>query len=547
MNEHQTIIRIASGQLVRLRLMGQGPAVVLCHESPRSSAALLPLAGRLADRFTCVMIDTPGFGLSDPMPQARPEIEEFAGVVIEVIDALGLAPVPVYGTHTGAAIAIEAAIQAPEKVAAAILDGYALFTPDEQAELLASYLPPFRPTLDGTHVAWLWARVRDQFTAFPWNRVSDGARLPFGPPPLAFHQAVVEDFLLAGDSYRVGYAAAFRYDHLAPLSRARVPVRLGTRLDDLLHPHMARAAAGAGPHVTIQDFPADRDLWGGDLAALFAQHAKGAQMNAEVLLSRAAAHQGGRQIVNTDQGAIVARIEGRGPPLVLLHDVPGGMADLDHIAQRLARHRRVIRINLPGLGASRLAVDASAGADTLVNGTRAALAALGVADAPVLAYGASLPVALGATTGPLIALDPWPQVAQDLADALPDLTPRWDGGHLTAAFWWARDYALFKPWFNRVNAHGRSIGAERDAERINHRFRACSLAGTTGTAIARALYEQACSGMLRDRDSRVLYYSADPDAEALHSWSVGAVGEDRVLGVPREAPALAAAILRCLA
>lgn len=551
MIKRQTIIRVASGQHVRLRLMGQGPAVVLCHESPRSSAALLPLAGRIADRFTCVMIDSPGFGLSDPMPQDRPEIAEFAGVVIAVIDALGVAPVPVYGTHTGAAIAIEAALQAPDKVSAAILDGYALFTPVEQAELLASYLPPFLPTLDGTHVAWLWARVRDQFAAFPWNRVSDGARLPFGPPPLAFHQAVVEDFLQAGDAYRVGYAAAFRYDHLAPLSRARVPVRLGTRLDDLLHPHMARAA-GQGPMVTTQDFSADRDVWAADLAALFAEHAGGEALDADGLLARAQAHQGARRVLNTAQGPVVARTDGAGAPVVLLHDVPGGMADLDHLAQRLAAQRRVVRIDLPGLGASRLAAGATPDLATpdlaaLADGTRRALSMLDAADAPVLAAGASLPVALAATTGPLVALDPWPQVADGLDEALPDLTPRWDGAHLNAAFWWARDAEIFKPWTNRTNAAGRGIGPERDAARIDQRFRATVLAGPTGVALARALYTEACAPALAERGGQVLLYDQDPDLEALTAWAASALGPGAARLVPREAPALADAVLAALA
>ncbi|MEM9198641.1 MAG: alpha/beta fold hydrolase [Pseudomonadota bacterium] len=545
MIERQTIIRVASGQLVRLRLMGQGPAVVLCHESPRSSAALLPLAGRIADRFTCVMIDSPGFGLSDPMPQDRPEIEEFAGIVVEVIDALGLAPVPVYGTHTGAAIAIEAAVQAPDKVSAAILDGYALFTPVEQAELLASYLSPFRPTLDGTHVAWLWARVRDQFAAFPWNRVSDGARLPFGPPPLAFHQAVVEDFLMAGDNYRVGYAAAFRYDHLAPLSRARVPVRMGTRLDDLLHPHMARAA-GQGAMVTTQDFSADRDEWGASLAALMADHAGGERLDAEQLLSRAQAHQGARRLVNTAQGAVAARIDGSGAPVVLLHDVPGGMADLDHLAQRLAAQRQVVRIDLPGLGLSRLAAGAAPDMATLAAGTRAALSMLGVADAPVIAAGASLPVALAASSGPLVALDPWPQCASGLEDALPDLTPRWDGAHLNAAFWWARDMEIFKPWTHRANAAGRGIGPERDAARIDSRFRAAVLAGPSGVSLARALYAEACAPALADRGGRVLLYDQDPDLDALSAWATASMGPGAAHAVPRSAPVLAAAVLDAL-
>lgn len=536
MNDLQTVMRLSSGQHLRLRLMGRGPAVVLLHESPRSSGALLALAGRIADRFTCVMLDSPGFGLSDPMPLSRPEIEDFAPVVIETIGRLRIGPVPVYGTHTGAAIAIEAAVQAPDLVSAALLDGYALFTPEEQAELLASYLMPFHSSLDGTHVAWLWARVRDQFAAFPWNRVSDGSRLPFGPPPLDFVNAVAEDFLMAGDAYRAGYAAAFRYDHMAPLSRSRVPVRLGTRVDDLLFPHMERAR-GAGALVTLQAFPADRDQWARDLAALMAEHAGAEAMDAGTLLARAGAHQGALRMVNTAGGPVAARIEGEGPPLLLLHDLPGGMADLDHLAERFRATHRVVRIELPGAGASRRAAPASP--EEVARDTAEAVAALGAAGAPIVACGASLPVALR-LDGPLIAFDPWPQVAP--AQDLPDLSPRWDGTHLLAAFWWARDHEIYKPFSHRVNAEGRKLGNERDAERIDARFRAAFLGGTAGVETARALHAESCAAALAARGGQALILDTDPDHAALSAWAGEALGADRVRSVARAVPPIVAAL-----
>ncbi len=54
------------------RRCGSGPAVVLLHESPRSSVALLPLI-ELGDGLTIFALDTPGYGGSDP-PLTRPEI-----------------------------------------------------------------------------------------------------------------------------------------------------------------------------------------------------------------------------------------------------------------------------------------------------------------------------------------------------------------------------------------------------------------------------------------------------------------------------------------
>ena len=50
------------------RVAGDGPPVVMLHPSPMSSAALLPMATALAAHFRVYAFDTPGYGLSDPLP-----------------------------------------------------------------------------------------------------------------------------------------------------------------------------------------------------------------------------------------------------------------------------------------------------------------------------------------------------------------------------------------------------------------------------------------------------------------------------------------------
>lgn len=513
--------------------MGQGPALVMCHESPRSSSALLPLAKRLAHRFTCVMVDTPGFGLSDSLRMTRPEISDFAGLLLDVTEALGLQEVPYYGTHTGAAIAVEAAVHAPERVSAAILDGYAIFTAEERDQLLASYLPAFRPSLDGGLAAWLWARVRDQFTAFPWNQVGDGSKLGFGPPSLPAMQRVVDDLLLADDAYRAGYSAAFRYDHFAPLGKTDTPLHIVTREDDLLFAHMERAR-GAGEHVHLHPLSPDRDAWAEKIGDIAQAHAAGESLDQDEIVRRAAAHPGGRSIAMTSAGPVVTRVDGSGQTVVLLHDVPGGMADLDHLVERLGRRFRIVRVNLPGLGASRLAEDASGTLECLSEGVADALEKVGAGHAPVVAFGASLPVALAlANAEQVVAVDPWTQVASDAADHVPDLTPEWDGSHLMAAFWWARDYEIYKPWYNRVNAELRMLGNERDIARVHHRFRANVLSGNQGADIARALYGADCGDKIKTRNVQVLVYDSDPDADRIEGWASERLASTHIRRVPR--------------
>lgn len=557
--ERQAILGVASGGELRARFIGQGPPVLLLHASPRSSGSLLPLARALAPSLTCVLFDSPGFGLSSPLAMARPEIEDFADVLMEGADALGLPALPVYGTHTGAALAAAAVVRRPERTTAAILDGYALFDAAEQAELLSAYLPPFRPTLDGTHVAWLWARVRDQMTAFPWNQVSDAQRLPYGPPPPEVLQEVVKDFLLAGDHYRAGYAAAFRYDLLAALRAAERPMHLIAPADDMLAPLIPRAE-GQGEAAVLHAPVADREALFAQIAELMGAAATGDATDAETLAAAARGAEGARLIANTSAGPVVVRRDGpaatasQGRVAVLLHDAPGGMADLDGLAERLARHRagpwRVIRLNLPGLAVSPLAPGAAPTVETLARGASEAIAAAGAAGAPVLAQGAAVPVALALEGAPpILALDPWPQAAPEAAAGVPDVSPRWDGGHLSAAFWWARDHEIYKPHDRRENAAARSVGPERDAERIHARFRAICMGGEAGADLVRTLYRADASEALaaaRDR-AEALLFEDDPDIDALRGWAEAALGEARVRARPRAAAALAEAAAEALA
>ena len=547
----EALIFLAPEQQVRVRFLGNGPPVIMLHESPRSSAALLPLANRLAEQFTCILMDTPGFGLSELLPLSRPEIPDYAQRALAVAAALGLDSVPFYGTHTGAAIAAEAAYQAPERVSAAVLDGYAMFSAAERDELLAVYLPPFQHSLDGTHVAWLWSRVRDQFTAFPWHRVGDAGRLPYGPPPLETLQAVVDDFLLADDHYRAGYSAAFRYDHLFPIRNTKTTIHVATRTDDLLYPHLKNATE-LPDNVSVEALSADRTIWAARIAELLAiSTTTQSEINSETLLQRTKDCAGDRYIANTSVGPVVVRFDGPNDaaPILLLADVPGNLSDLDHLTQRLQLHYRVLRIDLPGIGFSRLYPDCELNLNEIAKGLQEALQQLNLINIPIIACGASLALAVNLVSqnSHLVALDPWPQVTTAAAE-VPDLKPRWDGAHLFAAFHWARDYDLYKPWYHRSNAEGRELGGERDVLRLHKRFRAVVWGGQTGSDIARLLYRHDCSKALQERRevSAVLAFHTDSDHEAVRTWASALIDDKRVISVSRDAGQLAQSIAATL-
>jgi len=144
------------GRLVHYRRSGDGPPVVLLHASPRSSIALVPLMQACPADITVFAFDTPGCGYSAPLPLGRPDVPDYAHAFAATLDALGIQCAPTYGTHTGAAIALTFAALYPERVSQLVLDGLSAFCADERAAILAGYLPPFTPHVDGTHLAWLW-------------------------------------------------------------------------------------------------------------------------------------------------------------------------------------------------------------------------------------------------------------------------------------------------------------------------------------------------------------------------------------------------------
>ncbi|MEM9684694.1 MAG: alpha/beta fold hydrolase, partial [Pseudomonadota bacterium] len=444
------------GREVYFRFAGDGPPFLLLHESPRSSVALIPLMERLADDFTVVGLDTPGIGGSYPLEQARPRSDDYADAVVDTMIALGLEKVPIYGTHTGACIAAALAARHPGRVAIAILDGYPIFTRAEQEELLREYLPPFRPAWNGTHVAWLWARVRDQFTFFPWYAAGREGRLPRDPPPLDFHQLVVEDFLHAGDNYRPAYASAFRFDGVKALDDFRAPVAITAREDDLLFPHLDRLPETLPKGVEVHRLGADRDEWAARIGDIAKREVVQQEMPApepEWTCGKRMA----RRFVEVNGRTAHVRRGGTatGRPLLLLHRTPGHGGELDDQVKRLARSRTVIAPDLPGSGNS----DGLDGmnAASVIDWVECLLSALDIDECDVAGEytGGSFALQLAALGNVKAKTVTLAQMSRHVTEAapkmppLPDLTPRWDGTHLMAAWYWARDSILYKDWCDR--------------------------------------------------------------------------------------------------
>jgi pimeloyl-ACP methyl ester carboxylesterase len=256
------------GRAVHYRVAGRGPLVLLLHQSPQSSADLLDLMDRWADRFTMLAPDRPGCGNSDVLPLAAPSFEDYARALAAFMDAVGVERVPVYGFHTGATEAIALADLFPERVAAVAANGVVALTAEELADIEANYLPPFVPSWDGAHLAWLWARMREQTIFFPWHRRSAATRMRYDVPSPERLQRNALELLRRSDVYHLAYRAAFRYDAVAALRRLRMPVLITAANWDPLSRYLDRLGpAAGGRRLHGSRTPADAEVLAADFLA----------------------------------------------------------------------------------------------------------------------------------------------------------------------------------------------------------------------------------------------------------------------------------------
>ena len=241
-----------------------GPPIVLLHQSPLSSRnyeLLLPL---LADQGRPYALDTPGYGASSPVPEHW-EVEDYAGVVWAVADALGADRIALFGRATGAVFALEAALSQPQRVSCLVLHGMPVYTDAERADRMANFAPPFPMDEDGAHLRGIWNRIRGEY---PWIG-----------PELATH--FTRDFLAAGADFARSYRAIWRYDLPRRAGgNLRLPTLLvGGSADRIAFMH-ARAVALLPQAESVlldgaTDFVAEQDpaLFAGHLRAFVARHA----------------------------------------------------------------------------------------------------------------------------------------------------------------------------------------------------------------------------------------------------------------------------------
>jgi haloalkane dehalogenase len=403
-----------NGRRVHYRRCGEGPPLLMVHQSPRSSAEYSTLMQEWGAHFTCIAPDTPGFGQSDPLT-GEPEIAEFADAICEVIEALRIGPVAAYGFHSGGIILVTAMRRRPELFRTLAVGGYAIWTAEEMAIFGDRYLPPFEPSAYGEHLHWLWQRMLEQSWFFPWFDTRNEAKLSVAHADVARVNAAVMEMLDAGDAYRAGYGAVLRAPRdIPPPDAITPPVLISAYAGDPLQAHIDRLGEmPAGWTAAKVATPADHQALSRDFLV---SHAVG---GAPALTE--ASDGGFVHAATPDFDGLIHWQGERGAPL-LWPAAPGAEARLVP---------GVCTIDLPGHGLS----DRWPGD---VPSDFAAWAAVAEAARAALEAGAIV----------------WPEApVGDPLQMFPDLGPDRFGSYLTRAHAIARASVFFAPWYDAAATH----------------------------------------------------------------------------------------------
>lgn len=223
------------------RRFGKGPDVVFVHGWPLTSATFRAIVPRLADRYTCHLLDLPGTGDTEWDAATPITFEAHADTVRRAVDRLGLSRYAVIAHDSGGLVARMLAAEDP-RVAGLVLGNTEVpdHTPWQvMAFVMLGRLPRGRALLQALlRSAWL-------------RRSPLGFGGCFRDPARAegeFHDLFVAPLLAskeraAGQMRLLSAVSGDAVRHLSALhARLRVPVRLVWGEDDPFFP-LARARA----------------------------------------------------------------------------------------------------------------------------------------------------------------------------------------------------------------------------------------------------------------------------------------------------------------
>jgi pimeloyl-ACP methyl ester carboxylesterase len=243
---------------------GRGTPLLMLHPSPLSGAFLAPAMAILGAQCLAIAPDTPGYGDSDPLPFRPDDLLPYCEALASLLDALDLPQAAVYGSATGAQIAIEFAKAFPDRVSGVILDNAASFTDADRDRIMTGYFPDITPQADGSHLARAWHVGHDLLQFFPWHQPSAAHRISPASAdatqtgPVAAMDATALGYLSAGPNYDHAYRVAFENERAEQVQAIAQPTVIVRWAGSILKPYTDRFDdVTFGPQVTMAHCEAD--------------------------------------------------------------------------------------------------------------------------------------------------------------------------------------------------------------------------------------------------------------------------------------------------
>lgn len=476
----KAFVTLPSGRQVHYRTAGDGAPLVMLHQSPQNSEAIEPAMQVFSQVCMCIALDTPGYGLSDPLFEAAQTIGDYAEATMEAIDALGFDRFCLYGVATGSQVGIEIAKRYPGRVHFLLLDANGHLSADEREIILDGYFPEVTPRRDGGHLLTYWDMCKQLFVSFPWHSGRQKDRLPLDQPPAEVIHTILMRYLDAGEGYASAYRIAFDTEDRAHMDGLDVPTTM-VRWEGSAALSMTDALLALGLPDCVKVLnagPSIEKRYAIQLEAL-RQAVANLEPLEDELASSAPGSGAGRAYIDAGGEPYHGRMSrsGDGHPLVLLHDLGQSSAQINPAFQSAVGKHPLLALDLPGHGNSSHAPGALSSFGDMAGRVADAVQKAGFRDADVVGYGFGGALALAVSerlnTRRVVVIDP---LVMDettksaiLQSGLPDLQPHRDGHHLLAAFTMARDAELFWPWFDHRKTAMRQRNADLDPAHLHQK------------------------------------------------------------------------------
>jgi pimeloyl-ACP methyl ester carboxylesterase len=209
---------------IHYRESGQGSPLLLLHASPRSSRSYRYLFPFLSKQVRVLAVDTLGFGGSDPLP---PDVtmEMLAESVGDLIEALDISQLAVFGLHTGNKIGAALAANRSDLVShficcgmthSILIDGAARNAAIR--DVVGDLLAPDDPNAGNAKALRVWARTFATVARAWWSQRITGTA-PFTPHDMSASRDEILDYIEAFLSMDAIYRANFAFDLADALRR----------------------------------------------------------------------------------------------------------------------------------------------------------------------------------------------------------------------------------------------------------------------------------------------------------------------------------------